>query len=84
MPARQPGRSCANTRRPTSDGSIYEGGACEQNIFCCNTEGNQQVVPLLEWSFKNLGKKLYYIASDYNAPRTFGAWESRDGQARRR
>ncbi|MFB6464054.1 ABC transporter substrate-binding protein [Bradyrhizobium tunisiense] len=55
-------------------GSIYEGGACEQNIFCCNTEGNQQVVPLLEWSFKNLGKKLYYIASDYNAPRVFGLW----------
>ncbi|UVO30660.1 ABC transporter substrate-binding protein [Bradyrhizobium arachidis] len=55
-------------------GSIYEGGACEPNIFCCSTEGNQQVVPLLEWSFKTLGKRLYYIASDYNAPRTFGAW----------
>ncbi|WP_439406255.1 ABC transporter substrate-binding protein [Bradyrhizobium sp. DASA03076] len=55
-------------------GSSYEGDACEQNIFCCNTEGNQQVVLLLEWSFKTLGNKLYYIASDYNAPRTFGAW----------
>ncbi|RQR76536.1 MULTISPECIES: ABC transporter substrate-binding protein [unclassified Burkholderia] len=55
-------------------GSVYEGGVCEQNTFCVNTEGNQQIVPLLEWSFKNLGKKLYYIASDYNAPRTFGAW----------
>ncbi|RQT14966.1 urea ABC transporter [Burkholderia contaminans] len=55
-------------------GSLYEGGLCEQNTFCVNTGGNQQVAPLLEWSFKNLGKKVYYIASDYNAPRNFGAW----------
>ncbi|WP_459603833.1 urea ABC transporter substrate-binding protein [Bradyrhizobium sp. 5.13L] len=55
-------------------GSFYEGGLCEKNTFCVNTGGNQQVVPLLEWSFKNLGKKLYYIASDYNAPRNFGIW----------
>ncbi|QPF90817.1 urea ABC transporter substrate-binding protein [Bradyrhizobium commune] len=55
-------------------GSFYEGGLCEKNTFCVNTGGNQQVVPLLEWSFKKLGKKLYYIASDYNAPRNFGIW----------
>lgn len=55
-------------------GTIYEGGLCEHNAFAVNTGGNQQVVPLLEWSFKNLGKKLHYIASDYNAPRNFGIW----------
>ncbi|MGY3034096.1 urea transport system substrate-binding protein [Bradyrhizobium sp. USDA 4354] len=55
-------------------GSLYEGGLCEKNSFCVNTGGNQQVVPLLEWSFQNIGKKLYYIASDYNAPRNFGIW----------
>ncbi|WP_179880076.1 urea ABC transporter substrate-binding protein [Bradyrhizobium ottawaense] len=55
-------------------GFFYEGGLCEKNTFCVNTGGNQQVVPLLEWSFNNLGKKLYYIASDYNAPRNFGIW----------
>ncbi|MFB6464053.1 ABC transporter substrate-binding protein [Bradyrhizobium tunisiense] len=55
-------------------GSLYEGGLCEKNTVCVNTGGNQQVVPLLEWSFRNLGKKLYYIALDYNAPRSFGIW----------
>lgn len=61
-------------KTPFIYGSFYEGGLCEKNTFCVNTGGNQQVVPLLEWSFKNLGKKLYYIASDYNAPRNFGLW----------
>lgn len=61
-------------KTPFFYGSIYEGGLCEKNSFCVNTGGNQQVVPLLEWSFKNLGKKLYYIAADYNAPRNFGVW----------
>ncbi|WP_413992267.1 ABC transporter substrate-binding protein [Labrys okinawensis] len=61
-------------KTPFFYGSIYEGGLCEKNSFCVNTGGNQQVVPLLEWSFQNLGKKLYYIASDYNAPRNFGVW----------
>ncbi len=64
-------------------GTIYEGGLCEKNAISVNTGGNQQVVPLLEWSFKNLGKKVHYIASDYNAPRNFGLWNhviaKRDG-----
>lgn len=59
---------------PFFDGSLYEDGLCEKNSFCVNTGGNQQVVPLLEWSFQNIGRKLYYIASDYSAPRNFGIW----------
>lgn len=61
-------------KTPFIYGSFYEGGLCEKNTFCVNTGGNQQVVPLLEWSFRNLGKKIHYIASDYNAPRNFGLW----------
>lgn len=55
-------------------GTIYEGGLCEHNAIAVNTGGNQQTVPLLEWAFDNLGKKVYYIAADYNAPRNFGIW----------
>lgn len=55
-------------------GTIYEGGLCEQNAIAVNTGGKQQVVPLLEWAFDNLGKTLYYIGADYNAPRNFGLW----------
>lgn len=57
-------------------GTIYEGGLCEKNAIAVNTGGNQQVVPLLEWAFPNLGKKVFYIASDYNAPRNFGMWNN--------
>lgn len=52
----------------------YEGGICEPNTFCTNTGGSQQLVPLIEWGYRNLGKSLYYIGSDYNAPRNYGLW----------
>ncbi|MGV3549647.1 urea ABC transporter substrate-binding protein [Rhizobium sp.] len=52
----------------------YEGGICEKNAWCTNTGGSQQLVPLIEWGFRNLGKTLYYIGSDYNAPRNYGLW----------
>lgn len=55
-------------------GTIYEGGLCERNAIAVNTGGNQQVVPLVEWALENLGKKVYYIGADYNAPRNFGLW----------
>jgi branched-chain amino acid transport system substrate-binding protein len=55
-------------------GTIYEGGLCELNAISVNTGSDQQAVPLLEWSFKNLGKKVFYIGADYNAPRNIGIW----------
>ena len=55
-------------------GTIYEGGLCEMNAISVNTGSDQQAVPLLEWSFKNLGKKVFYIGADYNAPRNIGIW----------
>ncbi len=55
-------------------GTIYEGGLCEMNAISVNTGSDQQAVPLLEWSFQNLGKKVFYIGADYNAPRNIGIW----------
>lgn len=55
-------------------GTIYEGGLCEMNAISVNTGSDQQAIPLLEWAFKNLGKKVYYIGADYNAPRNIGIW----------
>jgi len=57
-------------------GTIYEGGLCETNAISVNTGSDQQAVPLLEWSFKNLGKKCFYIGADYNAPRNIGIWNN--------
>jgi urea transport system substrate-binding protein len=55
-------------------GTIYEGGLCETNAISVNTGSDQQAIPLLEWSFKNLGKKVFYIGADYIAPRNIGIW----------
>lgn len=55
-------------------GTIYEGGLCETNTISVNTGSDQQAIPLLDWSFKNLGKKVFYIGADYNAPRNIGIW----------
>lgn len=55
-------------------GTIYEGGMCEMNAISVNTGSDQQAIPLLEWSFKNLGKKVFYIGADYIAPRNIGIW----------
>jgi urea transport system substrate-binding protein len=55
-------------------GTIYEGGLCETNAISVNTGSDQQAIPLLEWAFKNLGKKVFYIGADYNAPRNIGIW----------
>jgi branched-chain amino acid transport system substrate-binding protein len=55
-------------------GTIYEGGLCEMNAISVNTGSDQQAVPLLEWAFQNLGKKVFYIGADYNAPRNIGIW----------
>jgi urea transport system substrate-binding protein len=55
-------------------GTIYEGGLCEWNAISVNTGSDQQAIPLLDWAFKNLGKKVYYIGADYNAPRNIGIW----------
>ena len=69
-------------------GTIYEGGLCEKNAISVNTGSDQQAVPLLEWSFKNLGKKVFYIGADYNAPRNIGIWTNeiakRQGRRSRR
>lgn len=46
----------------------YEGGVCDLNTFCTGTEPTMVVRALIDWAVPALGKKVYIIAADYNAP----------------
>jgi len=44
----------------------YEGGVCDKNVFATGIVPSQQVAPTVAWAMKNLGKKFYILAADYN------------------
>jgi branched-chain amino acid transport system substrate-binding protein len=46
--------------------SLYEGGVCDANTIVTGPSASQQIQPLIDYSLKNLGKKYYIIAPDYN------------------
>ncbi len=48
----------------------YEGMEASPNIFYSGAAPNQQIVPAVEWLFKNKGKKFFLLGSDYVFPRT--------------
>ncbi len=48
----------------------YEGLESSHNIVYCGAAPNQQVIPAVEWAFKNLGKKFFLVGSDYVFPRS--------------
>ncbi|KLU65942.1 MULTISPECIES: urea ABC transporter substrate-binding protein [Desulfosporosinus] len=48
----------------------YEGMESSPNIFYTGAAPNQQIVPAVEWLFKNKGKKFFLLGSDYVFPRT--------------
>ncbi|WP_460001759.1 urea ABC transporter substrate-binding protein [Paradesulfitobacterium aromaticivorans] len=48
----------------------YEGMEASPNIFYTGAAPNQQIVPAVEWLFKNKGKKFFLLGSDYVFPRT--------------
>ena len=44
----------------------YEGGVCDKNVFATGIVPSQQVAPTVAWAVKNIGKKIYVLAADYN------------------
>ena len=44
----------------------YEGGVCDKNVFATGIVPSQQVAPTVTWAMKNIGKKFYILAADYN------------------
>ncbi|HVJ48938.1 MAG TPA: urea ABC transporter substrate-binding protein [Desulfitobacterium sp.] len=48
----------------------YEGMEASPNIFYTGAAPNQQIVPAVDWLFKNKGKKFFLLGSDYVFPRT--------------
>jgi len=47
----------------------YEGFEQSDNIIYTGLTANQQIIPVIKWAFKNKGKRLYLIGSDYVFPR---------------
>lgn len=45
---------------------IYEGGVCDKLVFVQGSDPQQQQIPLIDWAFENVGKRVYTIAADYN------------------
>ncbi|MCB1020462.1 MAG: transporter substrate-binding protein [Acidobacteria bacterium] len=48
----------------------FEGNECSPNIFYLGAQPNQQILPALDWAFREGKKKIYLMGSDYVFPRT--------------
>ncbi|MBF0583453.1 MAG: urea ABC transporter substrate-binding protein [Magnetococcales bacterium] len=51
----------------------YEGLETSPNIIYTGAAPNQQIIPAVDWSFKQLGKRFFLVGSDYVFPRTANA-----------
>ena len=65
--------------------TYYEGGLCAPNYFSTGATPNQGIEPLAAWAVENLGKKVYFIGSDYvwgtgSIKAAAAAWENAGGQ----
>lgn len=65
--------------------TYYEGGLCAPNYFSTGATPNQGIDPLAGWAVENLGKKVYFIGSDYvwgtgSIKAAAAAWEKAGGQ----
>ncbi|SON56621.1 Aliphatic amidase expression-regulating protein [Hartmannibacter diazotrophicus] len=52
----------------------YEGGVCDQNVFCTGSTPAQTVNHIVDYALKNWGKKVYIIAADYNYGHITASW----------
>ncbi|MDM8561308.1 urea ABC transporter substrate-binding protein [Candidatus Parabeggiatoa sp. HSG14] len=51
----------------------YEGLEQSPHIIYTGAAPNQQIIPVVKWSFDNLGKRIFLVASDYVFPRAANA-----------
>ena len=73
--------ACRKTVKPIIErhGSLliypmaYEGLEKSPNIIYTGAAPNQQVLPAVNWSFENLGKRFFLIGSDYIWPHAINA-----------
>lgn len=49
--------------------TFYEGEKPSSNVLYTNTCPSQQIASYIPWIMKNLGKKIYFVGSDYEFPR---------------
>jgi branched-chain amino acid transport system substrate-binding protein len=54
----------------------YEGGVCDKNVLPRASYRPQQVAPTVAWAIKNIGKKFYVLAADYNYGHISADWVS--------
>jgi len=47
----------------------YEGLEKSSNIVYTGATPNQQIIPMAFWAFENIGKRFYFVGSDYIFPR---------------
>lgn len=52
----------------------YEGGLCDNYVFCTGATPAQQLGLLLPWSLENYGKTFYTLAADYNYGHISASW----------
>jgi len=52
----------------------YEGGVCDKNVFLPGTVPSQQAGPMVDWAAKNIGKRFYILAADYNYGHLTAQW----------
>ena len=48
----------------------YEGLELSPNIVYLGAAPNQQIIPAVTWAFSHLGKRFFFVGSDYVFPRT--------------
>ena len=53
--------------------ATYEGYEKAGRIIYLGATANQQTIPAIEWGVKNLGKRVYFLGSDYEFPRITNA-----------
>lgn len=52
----------------------YEGGVCDKFVFATGIVPSQQVLPLLQWTVRHYGKRIYVPAADYNYGHISADW----------
>jgi ABC-type branched-subunit amino acid transport system substrate-binding protein len=56
---------CKKAGMPFMNPTFYEGGLCSEYYFSAGAPPNQTIDPLAAYAVEKLGKKFYFIGSDY-------------------